>query len=260
MNHVSDRLLTGYATGRDLPGDEVWATEAHLESCAVCRSRLAALTTSDGLLETVWRELQPGLAAQPQPEPGRLKAFARSWATPVMLPWLLMLLFVGVVGVVFDRGFAGDLSFVQVISPVLPVLGVAASWARGIDPAYEVVAASPRAGLDLVLRRTTAVLVVVLPVLLVAGWLTGANLGLALLPSLAFTTGTLALGALIGITRAAAALVVAWLGVLVVPLLARGSSFALQPGALPVWGGIFALTAVVVVLRRGAFTRLDAHR
>ncbi|WP_326566249.1 zf-HC2 domain-containing protein [Amycolatopsis rhabdoformis] len=259
MNHVSDRLLTGYLAGETLPGDEEWAAEAHLETCAVCRGRLAALSTSDTLIPDVWAGLQPELAKAPQPVPRRLKAGLRSWATPVLLPWLVMTVLVAVVAVLIDRGFPENLSFVQLIAPVLTVIGVAASWARGLDPAYEVVTASPRAGLDLVLRRTTAVLVLVLPVLLVAGWLSHTNLGLALLPSLAFTTGTLALGVVMGVTRAALVLVVAWLGVLVLPTLARGYSFALQPGSLPVWGGIFALTVVVVVLCRSAFTRLNVH-
>ncbi|MEW2506193.1 zf-HC2 domain-containing protein [Amycolatopsis sp. NPDC047767] len=257
MNHVSDRLLTGYLEGGTLPGEEEWAAEAHLETCAVCRARLAQLSTSDPMIETVWNGLQPQLTTKPQRVPGRFTA--RSWATPVMLPWLVMTVLVAVVAVLLDRGFQGNLSFVQIFAPVLPVLGVAASWSRGLDPAYELVAASPRAGLDLVLRRTTAVLVTVVPVLLLAGWLTGTNLGLALLPSLAFTTGTLALGGLIGVSRAALVLVAAWIAVLVLPTVAKGSSFALQPGSLPVWGGIFALTAVVVVLRRSAFTRLSAH-
>ncbi|WIX81809.1 zf-HC2 domain-containing protein [Amycolatopsis carbonis] len=259
MKHVSDRLLTGYLEGGALPGDEEWAAEAHLETCAVCRARLAQLSTSDSMLTAVWTGLQPQLTAKPQPVPSRLKVGFRGWVTPVMLPWLVMTVLVAVVAVLLDRGFQNNLSFVPVFAPVLPVLGVAASWSRGLDPAFEVIAASPRAGLDLVLRRTTAVLVAVIPVLLVAGWLTGTSLGLALVPSLAFTTGTLALGALVGVSRAAMVLVAAWLAVLLLPAVAWGSSFALRPGSLPVWGGIFALTAVVVVLRRSAFARLSAH-
>jgi hypothetical protein len=177
-----------------------------------------------------------------------------------MLPWLLMVLLVSGTSVWLDAVSTWSGSFVQLFAPVLPVLGVAASWSGGLDPAYELVTATPRAGLDLVLRRTTAVLVAVLPVLLIAGSLTGSAVGLWLLPSLAFTAGTLALGVLIGVERAAAVLVVVWLVVLAVPTLATGASFALQAGAIPVWGGIFVLTVVVMVLRRSAFTRLIAYR
>jgi hypothetical protein len=179
-----------------------------------------------------------------------------------MLPWLAMIVLVALLAVVFDQlGHSVlDVTAVQLFAPVLPVLGVAASWARGLDPAYEVVVATPRAGLYLIARRTLAVLLVVLPVLGVAGWLTGTALALWLLPSLAFTTGTLALGGLIGMTRAAGALVAVWVAVLVLPTVAaQRPAFAFTTGALPVWAGIFALTTVVVALHKGAFTRLGAH-
>jgi hypothetical protein len=177
-----------------------------------------------------------------------------------MAPWLAMIVLVTLLAVLFDQVWPTvlDVTTVQLFAPVLPVLGVAASWARGLDPAYEVVTATPRAGLYLVVRRTVAVLAVVLPVLGVAGWLTGTAPALWLLPSLAFTTGTLALGGLVGISRAAYALIAVWAAILVLPTVA-GQTFALGTGALPVWAGIFALTTVVVALHKGAFTRLGAH-
>jgi hypothetical protein len=184
--------------------------------------------------------------------------------TPVTLPWLAMIVLVAFAAVFLDAVFRFDttpVTAVQVVAPVLPVLGVAASWARGLDPAYEIVAASARAGLYLVFRRTLAVLAVVMPALLVAGWLTDTELVLWLLPSLAFTTGTLALGGLIGVSRAAYGLVGVWAAVLVAPTVAIGQrTFAFTTNALPVWAAIFVLTTVVVALRRGAFTRLGAHR
>ncbi|WP_328604372.1 zf-HC2 domain-containing protein [Amycolatopsis sp. NBC_00345] len=262
MNHVSEQLLTGYLHGHDLPADQAWAVEAHLELCGACRGRLSALSTPDvsALVDGVWADLEPRLASRPQPAPSRFRALLHSWTTPVMLPWLLMVLLVSLISVWLDWGNFWHGSFVQLFAPVLPVLGVAASWSGGLDPAYELVTATPRAGLDLVLRRTTAVLVAVLPVLLIAGRLTGSSVGLWLLPSLAFTAGTLALGVLIGVERAAVSLVVVWMAVLVVPTLATGASFALQAGAVPVWGGIFALTVLVLVLRRSSFTRLIAYQ
>src|SRR6185369_13540215 len=139
-----------------------------------------------------------------------------TWATPATLPWLAMIVLVTLLAVVFDRlGHSVlDVTAVQLFAPVLPAFGVAV--------------ATPRAGLYLIARRTLAVLLVVLPVLGVAGWLTGTALALWLLPSLAFTTGTLALGGLIGLTRAAYALVALWVAVLVLPTVAdRRPAFAL---------------------------------
>lgn len=261
MNHASDRLIAGYAAGDDLPGDQLWGLEAHLESCARCRARLAAVAPVQPVVDLVWTRLAPQVARSGAPA-RRRRRWLDTWITPAMAPWLAMIGLVVLLAVVLDRFWHPvlDATAVQLFAPVLPVLGVAASWARGLDPAYEVVAATPRAGLYLVVRRTVAVLAVVLPVLGVAGWLTGTAPALWLLPSLAFTTGTLALGGLTGISRAAYALLAAWVAVVVLPTFAQeGPTFALSTGALPAWAGIFALTTVVVVLRRTAFTRLGAH-
>ncbi len=181
----------------------------------------------------------------------------RTWVTPVMVPWLVMIVLVPLLGLLLDGvSFVADdeFSFVELFAPVLPVLGVAVSWSKGLDPAYELVTSAPRGGFYLVLRRTTAVLAVVLPMQVVTGLISGGGFGLGLLPSLAFTTGTLALGGLIGVTRAAFILVGLWVAVIVAPAVAaQRQAEALEPKLIPVWGGIFVLTAAVVVLRRSAF-------
>lgn len=265
MNHAPDRLIAAYAAGDDLPGDQLWGLEAHFETCVACRARLAAVAPVQPVVDVVWTRLAAGLEPPGVPAHPARRRFARwlaTWATPVMLPWLAMIVLVTLLAVVFDHiGHSVlDVTAVQLFAPVLPVLGVAVSWARGLDPAYEVVVATPRAGLYLIARRTLAVLLVVLPVLGVAGWLTGTALALWLLPSLAFTTGTLALGGLIGLTRAAYVLIAMWVAVLVVPTVtAQRPAFGLTTGAWPVWAGIFALTTVVVALHKGAFTRLGVR-
>lgn len=265
--HASEQLIRRYARGdTGIAGDEVWALEAHLEFCAVCRGRLAATVGGEApavtaLVGSVWSEMAPRLATiAPMPRRRRWSAMLSAWASPVTVPWLFMMAFVTLCAVFLDRVRGDEVPFVLVLAPVLPVLGVAASWARGLDPAYELVAATPRAGLQLVLRRTTSVLTVVLSVLLVAGLVTGTTVGQWLLPCLAFTTGTLALGGLIGVTRAAIGLVTVWAAVIVAPTVAGSQvPFALQTMALPVWGVLFALGLIVVVARRGAYARLGAH-
>ena len=114
-----------------------------------------------------------------------------------------------------------------------------------MDPAHELVVASPRAGLYLVLRRTLAVLVVVIPALAVAGWLAGASPARWLLPCLAFTAGALALGELIGLRRAAAVLALAWTaGVIAPSVLTDRSPLVLEPASLPYWVGLIVVVAV----------------
>ncbi|WP_180687388.1 zf-HC2 domain-containing protein [Streptomyces gossypiisoli] len=270
VEHASMRIIDGYARGgADLAADEVWALEAHLEACGVCRDRLSAAVTAGApavaaLVDTVWSGLEPHLAATaPLPRRRRWSARLSKWMTPTMVPWLAMVTSVTLLALLLDLADVGygEVSPVLLLAPVLPVLGVAASWSRGLDPAYELTASVPRAGLYLVLRRTASVLAVVVPVLLVGGWVTGVMVAQWLLPCLAFTSTTLALGGVIGVTRAAVALTAVWAAVIVAPTLATSrTAFALQSGGLPVWGLILALGIGVVIARRGAYSVLGAHR
>ncbi|WP_410610010.1 zf-HC2 domain-containing protein [Amycolatopsis sp. lyj-109] len=261
MNHAPERLIAAYVAGEVLPGDQLWGLEAHLEACRGCRARLAEVAPVQPVVDLVWDRVSTEVRRPVVPR-RRRRRWLGTWVTPAMAPWLAMIVAVTLAAVLLDSVWHAVLRVpaVQLFAPVLPVLGVAASWARGLDPAYEVVTASPRAGLYLIVRRTVAVLAVVLPVLGVAGWLTGTQPALWLLPSLAFTTGTLALGGLVGVSRAAYALVAVWVAVVVLPGFGRpGQVFALGTGALPVWAGVFVLTTVVVALRGPAFTRLGAR-
>ncbi|MFE5677954.1 zf-HC2 domain-containing protein [Streptomyces erythrochromogenes] len=281
--HASARIVDAYARGDEgIAADELWALEAHLEACRVCRDRLAAAVAEQApvvmaLVDTVWSGLEAELAAAPAvPHARRRRSAGRAarlsrrlarWLTPTMVPWLAMIATVTLLALVLDLAgpgigtAVGEVSLVLLLAPVLPVLGVAASWSRGLDPAYELTASAPRAGLPLVLRRTAAVLAVLVPVLLVAGWATGVMLAQWLLPCLAFTSATLALGGVVGVTRAAMALVAVWAAVIVAPTLAAGrAAFALQSAGLPAWGLALALGTAVVIARRGAYSVLGAHR
>ncbi|WP_327673708.1 zf-HC2 domain-containing protein [Kitasatospora sp. NBC_00458] len=274
VEHASARLIDGYARGgTDLAADEVWALEAHLEGCRPCRDRLSAAVAAGApalaaLTEAVWSDLERQLAAAaPAPARRRRRVWRSArpavWAPPAALPWPAMLLAVTLLALLPDLVGAGPgrVSVLLLLAPVLPVCGVAASWSRGLDPAYELTASTPRAGLQLVLRRTASVLAVVVPALLVGGWVTGVTAVQWLLPCLAFTSMTLALGGVIGVTRAAVVLVAAWAGVVAAPTLATSrTAFALQTGGLPVWGLLLVLGVAVVVVRRGAYTVLGAHR
>ncbi|MFJ5118105.1 MULTISPECIES: zf-HC2 domain-containing protein [unclassified Kitasatospora] len=270
--HASGRLIDDYARGDTaMAADTVWALEAHLETCAPCRGRLAASVATGvpgvaALVDTVRAGLEPQLdAAVPAPARRRPR-WVSAWLTPVMTPWLAMTAAVTLMALLLDavapaRVF-GDASPVLLIAPVLPLCGVAASWSRALDPAHELTASTARAGLPLLLRRTTAVLLVVLPGLLLGGWLTGTMTAAQwLLPSLAFTSTALALGSVIGPARAATALAAAWGAVVVAPAWATGRTpyalqLALQPDRLPVWALLLALATAAVIARRNAYSTL----
>jgi hypothetical protein len=276
MDHVPSGLLERYvAGGVGIGAEAVWAVEVHLEDCPGCRDRLGAVVARRSpattlLLERVREGLVVAVAGSVQmparrPLRARLPGRALWWATPALLPRLVVTVLVVLVAVGLDLAEAAATdrypSLVLLLAPVAPLLGVAAAWSRGLDPAHELVAASPRAGLELVLRRTAAVLAVVIPALGVAGWLVGASPARWLLPCLAFTVGALALGEVVGLHRAATGLVLGWAAVVAGPsLLTARPPVLLAAASLPGWAAVTAAVAVVVVVRRRAWTGLASGR
>lgn len=264
-DHASERLITAYARGvGQIADDEVWGLESHLESCAGCRARLAeagppAMTT---LLDGVWAGLQRELATPPMPSRRRWASGLATWASPAMASWVGMVVLTALIAVGLDRlRVGGGVPVLLLLAPVLPVLGVVAVWARGLDPAFELIAATPRAGLRLVTQRTLAVLVVLFPVLLAAGWATDTSIAPSLLPALAFTAGTLALGTIVGVSRAAVVLLVVWAMVIFGPALAwREFPAVLRPELAPLWVAVLLAASVITVVRRAAFTTLAFRR
>lgn len=254
-HHPSADSIARYAGGDDLPADVLWAVEAHLETCETCRLRLADVAPPQvtALTAAVWAGLEP--TGTPV---GRRHRLAR-WATPSLLPWLAMTAFVVLAALSLDGLLPAHSasSGVLLIAPIVPVLGVAAAWSRGMDPAYELVVSTPRAGLQLVLRRTVAVLVAVLPALLAGGWLAGASPAYWLLPCLGVTAVTLALGGVIGMRRAGLVAAFAWAVLVVGPAVVVGNvPGVLAPGAAPVWAAVLVGGAAAVFFRSAAYARL----
>jgi hypothetical protein len=265
--HIPLSLLDRYAGGdAAIAADMLWPIEAHLESCASCREHLGqavatASTEVASLLARVRATVETELAGSAQAPTRRYRRAGR-WAPPGLWPRLVTTLLV--LGAALGLDLAGSTrvlpSLVLLVAPVAPLLGVAAVWSARLDPAHEVVVASPRAGLFLVLRRTLAVLVVVIPAMAAAGWLAGASLAAWLLPCLAFTAGALALGGLIGLRRAAVGLGLAWTaGVITPSVLAGRTPILLQSPSLPYWAGLIAIVAIALVLRRDAYTGLRSN-
>ena len=275
--HVPVELLERYAAGEAGTGaqDAWWAVEVHLESCTACRAQLAEIVAHHNprtalLLERVEEQLIAAVARSPRAParrrllPSRVSGWTMWWAAPALLPRLGMTVLVVLAAVGLDLADAATgryPSLVLLLAPVAPLLAVAAAWSRGLDPAYELVVASPRAGLDLVLRRTAAVLAVVIPALAVAGWLVGASPARWLLPCLAFTIGALALGEVVGLHRAASGLALGWAVIVVGPsLIVARPPAVLAASSLPGWAAATAAVAVAVVMRRHAYRELESLR
>lgn len=134
------------------------------------------------------------------------------------------------------------------LAPLVPVLGVALAYGPHADRAYEVAVAAPLSGLRLVLLRTVTVVVAAAAVSLLTvvvaptdGWLRLAWL----LPALATTTTALALATRFGVRRAATAVGIGWLVVVVIVSQVRDDATA-------PFSAVGQLVALAVALVAGA--------
>ncbi|WP_341718863.1 zf-HC2 domain-containing protein [Micromonospora sp. FIMYZ51] len=263
--HPTLAQIDRYAAGDPgLDEPSVWAIEVHLEECPDCRARLAGSTTvhTRAVIEQVAMRLDREIAATPVAAGPRWSwsVLRHRWFVGTLLPWLAMTATVLACAAVLGVLWGGLPSLVLLIAPLAPLPGVAVAWHRRADPAWELIAATPAAGLTTLLRRTAAVLVFVIPALVLAGAGTGASLALMLLPCLAFTAATLLLGTLVGVRRAAIGLIAIWtLAVIAPSLLAARMPVVLAAESARSWALVTALLTVMVLLRANGFRRLSHH-
>ncbi|MFW6204031.1 MAG: anti-sigma factor family protein [Actinomycetota bacterium] len=269
--HVPDEMLHEYLTGR-IAGADAWSVEAHLTACERCRAALAtAYPTAAPGRAAVLDETWTGIATRLPEHAPRVPAGTRWREARVLVAagpaarwaWLAACALV----LAFVAAFGGtDLTsapWLGIVAPVVPLLGVAASYSTGLDDAYEVIASTPGGGLRLLLLRSAVVLAVTTPIALVGGALTGYGSPVPwLLASLALTLLTLAVGSLIGVERAAAAVGFAWLvavgGAVVEP--SGPVPALLTHDAVPAMLAAAATAAVVIAIRRDAFHELPAQQ
>jgi hypothetical protein len=262
--HPSPAVIARYADREaDLDEVTVWSVEVHLEECADCRALVAAGTTDDSraLLARIGAGLDHDIAAGPAPARRRRWSAARNrWLVWQLVPWLTMTVAVLGCAVVLQAVAPTLPSLVSLLAPVAPLPGVAIAWSRRHDPAWELIAGTPAAGLPMLLRRTAAVLAVVVPALALASTRTGVSLALTLLPCLAFTAATIALGAFIGVRLAAVGLGSAWTLAVVSPAVVTAHlPVILQPGSSLSWALLTLTLAGFAATRADNFRRLSSH-
>ncbi|MFE9041679.1 zf-HC2 domain-containing protein [Streptomyces sp. NPDC007818] len=206
---------------------------------------------------------------------------ARAWASPARIWWAVGPALRGswlaavalVAGAAFalshGAGLPAGRTWLLAAAPVLPLAGVAVSYGPRADPLHELAASTPAGGLRLLLTRTVAVLAVCVPLLTAAGALLPPAAGLPgaaawLLPGLALTVGTLALGSFVGCRAAAATLGGGWLLAVTGPLLGPAASpssvplpYAAGPAAQAGWAAAALAGAALLALRRRSFDLLE---
>ncbi|MFJ3661003.1 zf-HC2 domain-containing protein [Streptomyces sp. NPDC090119] len=282
--HVGDALAARYADG-SLPEPDAWSLEKHLETCTGCASRVSEAvrgTAAGPVLMDVRAAVLA--AAVPEVAPVAVRGSATGatrfsrllWAVgpAVRGAWSAALLLVA--GAALLLGHLGGApeahTLLLAFAPVVPVAGVALSYGPHADPLYELTASTPGGGLRLALTRTAAVLGVSLPVLTLTGLLLPASgvpaAAAWLLPGLALTLATLALGPLTGFRTASALTAGGWLCAVVAPApgapadqvltrLTERLAWCLDGApAQSAWAAAVALGALLLAARRSAYDRV----
>ncbi|MFG6200032.1 zf-HC2 domain-containing protein [Nonomuraea sp. JJY05] len=219
--HIPDDLRERYLEGR-LEAALAMSVDAHLGRCAACR---AAVPYDKDWLAASWARLEAELIT---PRPSLSERFLRHGGVPDHLArllsatptlsrtWLAAVVAVLAFAVVAAREQAELLPAFLIVAPVLPLAGIALAYGPRVDPAHELVAATPLSGPRLLLTRATAVLAVSVVLAGLASPLLPAPPGLAaawLLPALAAASGCLALSSRLPVPIAALAVGGAWLAI-----------------------------------------------
>ncbi len=275
--HASDELLDRFAADpAHVDPTRAASLEAHVASCGACRHQLSARLGSS-FADASWarvadeidrprsswfeRALQgvgvsDGYARILSATPG-LRA---SWAAGVVAVLLV---------VVAGSRVSEAASLFLVVVPLLPMVVVSAAFLPGADPAGEAGIATPVHGWALAARRTLSVTVGVFALLAlaeIAGGALGTPAFAWLLPSMALTTGALALGTWLRAELALGLLASVWVSLVgsvywtgdAPVTVARSVVFA-APGQ---WSSLlaFLVGAAVVVMRKDRFETMEMFR
>jgi len=264
--HVEPDLLDRYAAF-DLGPSGRASVETHLQACASCRARVARSDIADALaprLDAAWARAADQIDA---PRSGWLHRLLTAVGVPDHLArvigasvafrsaWLASVVVAIVAAVAIARGDLDPVPFL-LLSPLLPVVGVAASFGGNSRAhnfrAFEL--ATPFGELRLVLLRSAAVTATSIVLLGTASLVlptTGLDAVTWLLPALALTTTTLALSTRFTPERAATGVAVGWLFLVAViavelPRASRPTGTDLGAIAMPL-----QLTALVLLVASG---------
>ena len=268
--HADQQSLIAYQAGGLSPARAA-SIESHLAACGACRSSLAA-RADPSRLALNWVAIEDRL------DEGRRSLLERllvrlglrqhhahlAIMTPALrLPTfgavavLLALVFVALAG---DGPRDGQLYAFLVVSPLLPLAGVAVAFGGLNDPARELTRAAPAPAFDLLLTRVLAIVATTTLLSVVAsiplphsGWAATTWL----LPALGLSAASLALSTWVPTHWAAAGLGTAWVAAAVTSWRVNrfdadvvGRFAALRPSGQVLCAIVAAGGALVLVLRR----------
>lgn len=258
--HADTELLEEYVAG-SLDAISGASVEQHLVGCAECRAGITALVPAPPL-DRAWSVVRDGVQSPPLPLVARLARRAGvSEPTAVLLAataslrvaWLVSsFVAIAFATVAVLLGGDGMLAPFLLVAPLVPVVGVAASYGRRQDPLETLVLTAPYGRTRLILVRALAVLVCVLPFttalgLLLPGplWLAGAWLG----PALALIPVLLALAAFLGPRLAIGVVTIAWCGVVLLSVRTLPPTWPVEAAQQLVYAAAAAVACLVLAAR-----------
>ena len=264
--HADPELLEAYVAGA-LDAIHGASVEQHLVRCAECREAITPLV-DQAARGRAWSNIRDAVQSPPQPLAIRLaRRLGVSEPASVLLAATASLRTAWLAGAFVAVGFATlavGLSGKELIAPFLlvapmvPVLGVAAAYGPHEDPLESLVTTAPYGRSRLILVRTLAVLVSVLPVTALLGlllpgplWLAAAWLG----PALTLVPVLLALSAFVGPRIGGAVVAIAWSGVVLLSVRGLPATWPVEASQQLVYLAL-ALVSVAILAVRARRDRL----
>jgi len=274
--HVPPRLLARFA-GDPAAVDDVTASsiEGHLVACSTCRAHLAAANAPSAVAAS-WDAVADRID---RPRPSVLERFLEYMgvgggqarlvvATPALqLAGLAAIAGLALAAAILSRSADTDGPFL-VLSPLVPLVAVAATFAPAADPVGETGVATPLHGAALALRRAAVVIGTTLILLaLAAAGVPGVGLESAawVLPALALALGSLALGTWWRVEVCAGGLACAWLAAISSVRLAGGGHIAIaatasfRPAGQVAALAVSLLATAVLAARSDLYATLEAR-
>lgn len=267
--HAGGDLLAAYVDG-SLDAITAMSVEQHLTRCAPCRAAVRPLLDPRSL-ERAWTGIRDAVESPPLPLPIRLAqrcglpeptAVLLAAAASLRTAWLVGA-FVAVAFAALAAGLSDGFALAPflLVAPLVPVIGVAAAYAPQQDPLEILVVTAPHGRTRLVLTRTLAVLVSVLPFTALLGmvlpgpdWLAVAWLG----PALALVPVLLALSSFVGPRTGAAVVAIAWSGVVVFSVRGFPATWPVEATQQLAYLALAAASAAVLVVRSRHDRRIGA--
>jgi len=148
------------------------------------------------------------------------------------------------------------------LAPLVPLLGVALAFGKGIDPTHDLVVAAPRDTFKVFLIRAVTVLVASSTILLLTSALLpdGGFFRVAwLMPAVAVTALSMALSSSFAPRRVATVIGAVWLVVVIIASGAASVAAVFGPVTQVIAGGIAVASIAFVITRREQFEHVQAR-